>query len=446
MRLPRALSLIAAVSFAGGSATALADAAASAASPASPAPSSRCDQFGETAIAGSVASDEIDELSGMGASRTLPGILWAHNDSGDGPRLFAMDEAGADLGTYEVVDPSGTLLTATDWEDLAVVTDPADGAGRIYIADIGDNAAARSDGVTIHRVAEPATAPDGTGGALVADASLLVHYPDGPTDAESLLVDPVDGTVVIVTKDVFGSSLVLTVPAGAWVAGATTSVDATRAGTVSIGVAELAAVGALGDAIPGTLVTAGDVAPDGSWAVLRTYQAIVAVDRAAGTTLADALLGEHCVVALTTQPQAESISITADGTGVLTATEVQGAVGDGRLDEGSTSPIERTPVAPATTTALETTTPGTTATPDTLAPDATGRQATASTQTLGTAEVDVAGTTTTVADTPTTLAAGQSEGSDDRSAAYVVAAIGAVVAAGVIAFALRQSAKRGSED
>jgi hypothetical protein len=35
--------------------------------------------------------DELAESSGVAVSRTQPGVLWSHNDSGDGPTLYAID-------------------------------------------------------------------------------------------------------------------------------------------------------------------------------------------------------------------------------------------------------------------------------------------------------------------------------------------------------------------
>ena len=32
--------------------------------------------------------DELRESSGLGISRTRPGVFWTHNDSGDRPRLY----------------------------------------------------------------------------------------------------------------------------------------------------------------------------------------------------------------------------------------------------------------------------------------------------------------------------------------------------------------------
>ena len=38
--------------------------------------------------------DELRESSGLAVSRTQPGVLWSHNDSGDGPNLYAIDMSG----------------------------------------------------------------------------------------------------------------------------------------------------------------------------------------------------------------------------------------------------------------------------------------------------------------------------------------------------------------
>ena len=71
-------------------------------------------------------------------------MFWAHNDSGDVPRIFAIDRSGALRATVAVNVPA-----AVDWEDIAI-----DGK-TIYIGDIGDNSAARPS-IFVYRVAEPA--------------------------------------------------------------------------------------------------------------------------------------------------------------------------------------------------------------------------------------------------------------------------------------------------
>ena len=37
---------------------------------------------------------ELRESSGLAVSRTQPGVLWSHNDSGDAPTLYAIDVKG----------------------------------------------------------------------------------------------------------------------------------------------------------------------------------------------------------------------------------------------------------------------------------------------------------------------------------------------------------------
>src|SRR4030095_7791087 len=65
--------------------------------------------------------DELKESSGLAISRTQPGVLWSHNDSGDGPNLSAIDGSGKLLGVFR-----GTGAMARDWEDIAAGPCPAD--------------------------------------------------------------------------------------------------------------------------------------------------------------------------------------------------------------------------------------------------------------------------------------------------------------------------------
>lgn len=89
-------------------------------------------------------------------------------------------------------------LDGADTEDVAVgPCDAKGGRSCLYIADIGDNLRAR-DFVTVTRVPEPnlsAGVPD----AAVAGDVVSMTYPDGPVDAEALLVDE-QARMLIVTK------------------------------------------------------------------------------------------------------------------------------------------------------------------------------------------------------------------------------------------------------
>lgn len=130
---------------------------------------------------------EIDEASGMARSFRHDDVWWVTNDSGDGARIFAVDAAGATLGTVDYTEP------VRDVEAMAAAPGP-DGEGWLYVADIGDNLN-RRDVLTVYRLPEPQPA----NGRVDADPFPL-EYSDGPHDAEALAVHPESGRFVVVTK------------------------------------------------------------------------------------------------------------------------------------------------------------------------------------------------------------------------------------------------------
>src|ERR1700741_1476633 len=58
--------------------------------------------YGPPRVLGRLDAPAVNESSGLIASRTNPGLYWTHNDSGDGPNLYALDEYGAHRGTWRV--------------------------------------------------------------------------------------------------------------------------------------------------------------------------------------------------------------------------------------------------------------------------------------------------------------------------------------------------------
>ncbi len=148
------------------------------------------------APAGAFRSPRVVESSGVVVSRQHPGTLWTHNDSGDGPYLYATDTLGRDLGAMLV---SGA--DAEDWEDLGLGPCPKRDGTCLFIGDVGDNFEGR-ERVTVYAVPEPPP-PQGPGDTLgvtgAADA-LRLRYPDGAHDVEALYVAPGDGTLFLVSK------------------------------------------------------------------------------------------------------------------------------------------------------------------------------------------------------------------------------------------------------
>ncbi len=199
---------------------------------------------------GKLASAQVKELSGLAASRRTAGVFWANNDSGDVPRIFAIDRSGARRATVAVNVPA-----AVDWEDIAI-----DGE-TIYIGDIGDNTAIRPS-IVVYRVTEP-----GLTAKSVNATTFTLHYPDGPHNAEALMVDPLRRQLVIV-KELTGTSKVYV-----------TSLDKPGALTA----VKTRALGA------GRLVTAGDISANGAVVALRTYGQVLIWERKGSESLATTL-------------------------------------------------------------------------------------------------------------------------------------------------------------
>jgi len=272
-----------------------------------------CPTFMDGVQLGTVESSLLTEISGVAASRENADVLWVHNDSGDSARIYAMSIQGKHLGVYNLVGAS-----ATDWEDIALGPGPTEGQDYVYVGDTGDNARQRSS-VTVYRVAEPlvgATQDPVTVDLDDVDA-LPMQYP-GPEvyDCEALLVDPVSGDILLVTKDRAGENLahVFRNPA-----------PHTPGVMVTL---------ELVDSIPlPAQVTGGDVSPSGDAVLLRLYSQGYYWSRATGTNLWEAFSGTACPVPLAVEPQGEAVAFAplappswgergaADGLGYFTVSE-----------------------------------------------------------------------------------------------------------------------------
>lgn len=141
-----------------------------------------------------IAQPALDELSGLAASRKNAGVLYAHNDSGDSARFFAVGFDGAALGELQLKGAD-----AVDWEDIAVGPCPAGSC--VYLGDMGDNALNR-DYSALFRVAEPAIdVAQPVGKQSLTWEWFPFHYPNhAHYDSEALLVHPLNGDVYVITK------------------------------------------------------------------------------------------------------------------------------------------------------------------------------------------------------------------------------------------------------
>src|SRR6266545_5181724 len=147
-----------------------------------------------------LGNQSIEESSGIAASRRNAGIFWTHNDSGDGPFVYAFDRQGKHRGVWRV-----TGAKAIDWEDMAIGPGPRRGRSYLYLGDIGDNSKKR-DQITVYRVAETQVTPKDSSSTVqnprdteAADV-IRLKYPDGKYDAEALLIHPFTGDLYVITK------------------------------------------------------------------------------------------------------------------------------------------------------------------------------------------------------------------------------------------------------
>lgn len=227
-----------------------------------------------------IEDPRITESSGLAASRLHPGIYWTHNDSDDGPYVFAVDSrTGKTVATI-------TMRGVGEPRDVEGISIGPD--GDIYVGDIGDNLDGSWSHVWIYRFPEPKRLRDATVTATQYD----VKYADGARNAEALMVHPKTGRVYIASKNEDGGGL-YEGPAKL-TAGATNTFR--RVGEVP-------------------WVTDGAFSPDGGSLVLRSYFSARVYGFEGGR------LGESRAVAAPFQRQAESVTYTADGSALMFGSE-----------------------------------------------------------------------------------------------------------------------------
>lgn len=222
----------------------------------------------------------LSEISGIASSIHHPGVVWVNNDSGDEARVFAIDTTTC--GVRAVVNLQD--VTSRDAEALAIGRDSG-GAPTLFLGDIGDNLGDRPS-VTVYRFPEPKILEDAT----VPAAAVTLRYPDGPHDAESLLVDPIrGGQMWIISKEQSDESAFYAAPLG--------------------GSGELKRIGSAP-----RLATDAAYAPDRSSYVVRSYLS-------AEQFQAPPIGGSIAPVPLPLQQQGEAITYAADSKSLYIASE-----------------------------------------------------------------------------------------------------------------------------
>jgi len=266
------------------------------------------DVYGPPVRLADLENQSIKESSGIAASWRNADLFWTHNDSGDGPFVYAVDRAGKNRGVWRV-----TGAQAIDWEDIAVGPGPRRGQSYIYAGDIGDNSKKREE-IIVYRVVEPrVTSKDSTSSAenpLNTEPADVIRlkYPDGKHDAESLLIHPLTGDLYIVSKELRAAA----------------GVYKLKAPLPKSAVATLTRVGEVEFANPGKgFLTGGDISPDGRRVVLCDYLGACEFVLPSKKRVAfDEVWKQPCAVVKTgPRKQGESICYRRDGQALLLTSE-----------------------------------------------------------------------------------------------------------------------------
>ncbi|WP_369383590.1 WD40 repeat domain-containing protein [Streptomyces sp. cg36] len=239
-----------------------------------------------------IKDPRIKESSGLAASRAHPGIVWTHNDSDDGPYVYAIDSKTGE--TVARITMTG-VGRPRDVEAISVGAD-----GNVYVGDIGDNLGGTWKNVWIYKFPEPQRLKDAT----VRATQYVVKYADGPRNAEALMVHPTTGRVYIASKKEGGGGL--------------------YEGPAHLSTAGTNVFRRVGD-VP--WVTDGAFSPDGTKLALRGYFWAAEYDWKGGR------MGARHGVEAPLMRQAESVTYTLDGKALLFGSE------------GEQSPVSRVAVA-----------------------------------------------------------------------------------------------------
>jgi hypothetical protein len=253
---------------------------------------------------GTLSSKQMDETSGIAASTVNPGIYYVHNDSGDTSRFFAITPDGKLKTTIFFNGDKKVHLGVRDCEDIAVGPGPVKGKSYVYIGDIGDNASVWPY-ITIYRIPEKKSwATDSITNATAV--ALNFRYPDGPKDAETMMVDPIEKLFYIVSKrgDTVG---VYTAPLNSHVKD--TVVLTKRAKLFFPGFK------------PFKWITAGDISKDGQHVLLKSYEKVYYWKREPHEHIWDTMLRKPEEPSYKAEKQGEAISFTPDGKGYYTTSE-----------------------------------------------------------------------------------------------------------------------------
>ena len=259
----------------------------------------------ENTITGILHDRDMDETSGIAASGINDDIYYIHNDSGDTSRFFAIKPDGKLVSTIYFQGDPKEKLGVHDCEDIAVGPGPDSGRSYVYMGDIGDNYSVRKY-ITVYRMEERTSWADKKTTHHAHAVPIHFKYPDGPKDAESLMIDPIEKLIYIVSKrrdsvGVYTSPLIYKPN--------DTLLLTRRCRLYFSGIK------------PFKWITAGDISKDGTQVLLKNYVKVFYWKRQPGEHIWQTLLRKRRELPYTMEKQGEGIGFTPDGKGYYCVSE-----------------------------------------------------------------------------------------------------------------------------
>jgi hypothetical protein len=254
---------------------------------------------------GRLQHKEMDEISGISASGLLKGIYYVHNDSGDTSRFFAITPQGALRSTIYFNGEAGEILGVRDCEDIAVGPGPRKGKSYVYVGDIGDNGSIRRY-VTIYRMEEQKSWAAKDSVIKTTAVRAYFKYPDGPRDAETLMIDPVEKLIYIVSKRTDSVNVY------------TTPLNLKANDTLTL---TLRCKLFFNGFRPFKWITAGDISKDGQQILLKDYMKVYYWKRNNNEPVWKTMQRKPAELPYQQEKQGEAIGFTPDGKGYYTTSE-----------------------------------------------------------------------------------------------------------------------------
>ncbi|MES2880770.1 MAG: hypothetical protein V4676_01385 [Bacteroidota bacterium] len=224
-----------------------------------------------------------NEISGIADSKTSPGNIWAHEDSGNPPELILISHEGVVQKKIPIKN-----IVNRDWEEMILWKN------EIYIAEIGDNNLTATE-YFFYKFPEPSTTTD----TVRNVTTIRFQYSDGPHNAEAFLIDPSTNDLLIVTKNGMASQVYKI------------------AFPFSTGINTATVVATL----PYTGVVAAAQSPDGKEIILKTYTSLYYYKVSGTNNFTQTLQGSNTTLGYQPEPQGEAICFTQKNNGFFTLSE-----------------------------------------------------------------------------------------------------------------------------